>query len=189
VSRRWWLGRPPAFYLTSHAALAATIAPRVDLIEQKSSDVLTLAPPVRQIGKKWVERSCPTTAAEEVGSNLGRGEAIDRFTVQPEPSRYCGYCESLIQQLMDFSVPSLGPVFQSTWRERRRLDGRHNLRRDARCFLCFQFPSDYGEHPHSKVFQRISQVVDQSASGQPPGLPPVPHAGQHWRRRHLGRGR
>src|SRR5713101_4102463 len=97
--------------------------------------MLTLAPPLCQVRQVWVERSCPTTAAEQVGSNLSSGEAIDGFAVQPEPSRDRSNCEPLSQQLVDFGVPSLGPLFQ--------------------------FSSDYGKHPHREAFQRISQVVHQ----------------------------
>src|SRR5260370_41421620 len=74
--------------------------------------MLTLAPPLCQVRQVWVERTCPTTAAEQVGSNLSSGEAIDGFTVQPEPSRDRSNCEPLSQQLVVFGVRSLGPLFQ-----------------------------------------------------------------------------
>src|SRR5436190_20159326 len=63
--------------------------------------MLTLAPPLCQVWQVWVERSCPTTTAEQVGSNLSSGEAIDGFAVQSEPSRDRGNCEPLSQQLVD----------------------------------------------------------------------------------------
>jgi hypothetical protein len=65
------------------------------------------------------------------------------------------------QQLVDFGMASIRPLFQPTWKNRRRLTRRQYLRRGVGCFFHFEILSDGGQHAYSEAFQRISEVVHQ----------------------------